>query len=281
MTLKESIRILKHAKRCNVLCVSSIKGGVAKTTTTAILGWLLAKSGFKILLVDGDAQGNLTECLTDTPLRDYRMKGEGGILQAIIKGDPDPYIKTIDKNLDILIGDDLFGTFPDHIYTTFSSRNKNFIIKENLIDKLRDRYDIILIDTAPTLTTALVNFLVASDYIFSLFEASRFCYSALFTLDDTIYEIKDKKVNKSLENIGILASMIDARRTDNKEYIELIKNHEDFGELCFDKVIMRRAATGRLSTYGLVGNPEIAEAVVQFKPIVSELLSRIAQRIQQ
>lgn len=72
---------------------------------------------------------------------------------------------------------------------------------------------------------------------------------------------------------GILTSMIDSRRVDNKALLELAQ--EEYGELCFSSVIQRKAATGRISIHGFVDNPEIKQATGQYKDFVEELLRRV------
>ena len=70
---------MEKEKKAYVIAVANHKGGVAKTTTAASVGTVLAMSGKNVLLVDVDAQANLTSSLTDTEQYDSieeAMKGE-------------------------------------------------------------------------------------------------------------------------------------------------------------------------------------------------------------
>lgn len=273
-----------------VITTAAIKGGCAKTTTTGVTAWLLAKNGYKVLAVDGDPQGNLTEMFFLEPVRDMRMRGEGGIFEAIKEKNPMKYIKPLqsivdndddeaDKainNIDVLVGEETFGVFPDYLYQNLRNTvGVDQVIKKNLIDLVKDKYDFIIIDTAPTLNKTLINFIVASDFVLGLFETNKFCYSALNTLYETVYTMRINKVNSNIDFVGILISQMDNRRTDNKEFLEIIRQDEYFKDLCFNSVIVRKAATGRLSFTGFYKNPEINSAVLQFKPYVEELIARV------
>lgn len=262
-----------------VITVSAIKGGCGKTVNAGCIAYLLAANK-KVCMIDGDPQGNLTEMFTQEPVRELRLEGYGGILQAVREKDPQKYIIAMSDNLDLLVGEEIFGTFPDYLYTSFKeskNENRNNIIKKRIIDPIKNDYDYIIIDTAPTLNTTLTNFMTASDYVLGVFETSKFAYSALYTLYETIYMVKEE-VNRNLDWLGIIISQIDIRRSDNKEFVTAIREADAFGELCFDTVIHRKAAAGRLSFAGFYGNPELNEALKQFRPLVAEIEDRIDEK---
>jgi chromosome partitioning protein len=257
-----------------VITVSAIKGGCGKTTSSAIISWLLAEQGYKTLAICGDPQGNLTENYLLEPVRELRLRGVKGILQAVKEGDAKPYIQQLTPNLDLLLGEEIFGTLPEWLFLTYKG-NKSYAIK-TMLDKIKNDYDFVICDTAPTLNHTLVNFLAASDYTVAMFEASKFSYSALFTLYETILEVQET-VNSKLSFLGILCSLVDTRRADNKEFVELVKANEDFGPLCFETIITRKATTGRLAFAGFFNNPELNQAVEQYRSVVKELVERVSK----
>lgn len=83
------------------------KGGVGKTTTTGIASWLMSKKA-KVLAVDFDSQGNLTQLLTQKNVYDFTGRT---ILEACKKKDPRSYITPISDSLHLLPAEDLLATF--------------------------------------------------------------------------------------------------------------------------------------------------------------------------
>lgn len=266
-----------------VITIAAIKGGVFKTTTASVLTWLLGEMGYKVLGIDADPQGNMTECFFQETVRDLRMKGIYGIFEAIKSNDPDTYIQQLTPNIDILISEDIFGIFPDWLYTDFKDKSaKQLVIKERIIDKLRPHYDFIIIDTAPSLGTTLLNCFAGSNYVLGLYEPSKYSFSSLLTLFEATEYLKqalddfyDKSSKVKTEFIGILPTCVDPRRSDIKEFLNLIKSHPDFKDLCFKTHIVRRATTARLAHGGFFDNPEVNEAIDQYRPVVKELLKRV------
>ncbi|WDZ64075.1 hypothetical protein MF628_08205 [Paenibacillus polymyxa] len=111
-----------------------------------------------------------------------------------------------------------------------------------------------------------------SDAVVAMFEASKFCYSAIGRFLETCIHVQEL-VNKDMKIAGILRSLIDARRTDNKALIELIE--EEYGELCFETIMTRTAAIGRLSINGFQNNPELNQGLKLYREFVKELIERV------
>ncbi|RKD26483.1 cobyrinic acid ac-diamide synthase [Ammoniphilus oxalaticus] len=242
------------------------KGGSAKTTTAGTLSYLLSRE-HRVLAVDLDSQGNLTELLTQQDIYDFHGQT---ILEAMKEQDARGYIHRIDDTLHILTAEDLLATFPRWLYSEYGD-NRSLVLDKTL-EKVKDDYDYILIDTPPALGDQTINALCASDAVVVLFEASRFCYSALERFLETVGHAQ-RKVNPKLKVAGILRSMIDSRRTDSKAFIELVE--EDYPELVFETIISRKAATGRLPINGFFNNSELRQAVEPFHDVVKELINRV------
>ena len=260
--------------KAKVLTFGIQKGGAAKTTTTAVTAFLLSQEGYKILVVDADPQGNLTEILTLCPIRDYRGQGVGGILEALENEGKSTkkQIMVLNDNLHLLIGSEMLGVFPR---SNYKGEIQSAVSK--MLEPVINDYDFIIIDTAPALNFTLSSCLAASDGVVALFETGKFCYSALLSFIETVqyFQESPESKNHELKLLGILCSMIDSRRSDNKDFLSLIQNDEELGKYCFKTVIKRQAAAGRLAYAGFFDNPEIKQAVEQYKPFVKELLKNV------
>ena len=243
------------------------KGGSSKTTTSGVVAYLLSID-YKVLAVDMDSQGNLTEFLTR---RDVVEFSGNTILEAMQEGDARNYIYKVSDSLHMIAADDLVATFSRWLYTDYRNKDRALVLKETL-STVSDNYDYIIIDTPPALGDLTVNSLSASDYIVAMFEASIFCYSALGRFLETCWHVRER-ANPNLVVAGILRGLIDARRTDNKALISQVE--ELYGELCFDTVLTRNAAAGRLAMVGFEDNPELDKATAQYEIFLKELLERV------
>ena len=242
------------------------KGGSSKTTTSGVTAHLLSRQ-YKVLAIDMDSQGNLTEFIGR---KDVTYFSGQTILEAMQTGDVTSYIYEITDNLHLVPADDLLATFSRWLYNDHRG-NKTNVLRETL-KPVMDQYDYIILDTPPALGDLTINALAASDRVVAMFEASIFCYSALGRFLETCWHVREK-VNPDLAIAGILRGLIDARRTDNKALISQVA--ETYGELCFDTVLTRNAAAGRLPLVGFENNNELGRAVAQYERFVEELLERV------
>ena len=255
-------RVFMSAK---VISFAMQKGGVGKTTTSTLAAFLLSKKGYKVLALDLDQQGNMTQVMANTD--DLSTFENETIKEALIGQDLDSYIRVATDNLDFVPADE---------YLSLLTANYKGDVPVNellaaTIVKVMDDYDFIIIDTPPALGVETLNAFLASDFVVAMFETAKYSYSALPKLLNTIDSVKANG-NESLEVLGILATLADGRRSDSKELLELIK--EEYQDLVFETVISRKAAVGRLPVYGLFNNPEIKQATQQHAEFLEELIER-------
>lgn len=242
------------------------KGGSSKTTTSGVVSYLLSKQ-YKVLAIDMDSQGNLTEFLGRKDVTSFSGQT---ILEAMQNEDVTDYIYEITDSLHLVPADDLLATFSRWLYKDHVGDKANVLRKT--LEPVIDIYDYIILDTPPALGDLTINALSASDRVVAMFEASVFCYSALGRFLETCWHVREK-VNPKLAVAGILRGLIDARRTDNKALISQVE--DTYGELCFKTVLTRNAAAGRLPLVGFENNTELHRAVAQYEYFVEELLDRV------
>jgi len=255
------------------------KGGCGKSTTTGILSYLLKEDGYRVLAVDMDSQGNLTELLSEQSSNEFMGKS---VLEAMQQNDVKEFIVPISEKLDLLPANNFLATFPRWMYTgktyqgEFIPFNGNpSLILDHALDQIRNDYDFIVIDTPPALSEQTTNSLCASDFVIVLFECSNWCYSAIPNFMDSVngareFGKRDTKV------IGILRTMNDVRRSDAKAFNEIIA--EDYPNDIFETVITRRAPIGRLALYGFNENKELKQALEQYRNFYKELIQRVKSK---
>lgn len=259
--------------KATVITIGLQKGGVGKSTTSGILSYFLSEEGNKVLAVDMDSQGNLTDLLTQ---KDIEFFSGQTILEAFETKEVKPFIYEVNENLHILPADDYLATLSKLLYTGTEWKHiteKSFALKEILEPVIND-YDYVIIDTPPSLSEPMVNAICASDYVVILAEGSKWAYSAIPRFLETV-EFAQANINPKLEVLGILRSMNDVRRADTKAFVEIIG--ERWPDLVFDVVIKRKAATGRVSMDGLFENNELSSALDQYKLFYKELKERVSK----
>lgn len=213
-----------------IISMVNQKGGVGKTTSTINLGAALAECGRKVLLVDFDPQGALSAGFGANPheldLTVYNVMMDR---KVDIK---DVILPTGVENIDLL---------PANIDLSAAEvQLVNEVAREQVLAsalrKVRDEYDVILIDCQPSLGLLTVNALTASDGVIIPLICEFFALRAVALLVDSIEKVQDR-LNPNLEIVGVLATMFDARTIHSKEVLARIV--DAFGDKVFDTVIKR------------------------------------------
>lgn len=177
-----------------IISIINQKGGVGKSTTATTLHAGLNKRGLKALLIDLDAQGNTSEILGATPAQTSILEAlkkparAGEAIQHTAQGDIIAY--------DIGLGVD--GSF------------KNEYALKEMLSALRGKYDYIIIDTPPALSTITVNALVASSSVIIPAQADILSLKGISQLMNTIEPIR-KLRNPNLHIAGILLTRYNER----------------------------------------------------------------------
>jgi len=223
-----------------VICVFvNQKGGVGKTTSAINIGAFLAEAGKSVLLVDFDAQGNLTSGMGVKPPKPgiYELlSGAASADQAIRK--------TAVTNLEVIpAGIDLSGAAVELI----DQRERNFFLKKALIP-IKSRYDFIIIDCPPSLGQLTMNGMAAADLVLIPMQCEYFAMEGLQQLLHTTKRIQ-KSLNPSLRIGGIFFTMYDPRTRLANDVIKHVS--AIYKETVFNTIIPRNIRLSEAPSYGM------------------------------
>lgn len=193
-----------------IITVTNQKGGIGKSTTVQAVGAGLSLRGYKVLLIDLDAQGNLTMATG--------AASSSGNAYQLLRGDigPDQAIKPIRENLDIIPASPNLSRSDLDLNQT----GKEYKLKE-AIAAIKGRYDFIIIDTPPALGVLTINALTAADRVLIPAQADLFSLEAVKQLYSTI-EIIKKYTNPELDIEGIILTRYSPRSVLTRELTELM-----------------------------------------------------------
>ncbi|MDR1031397.1 MAG: AAA family ATPase [Treponema sp.] len=215
------------------------KGGVGKTTSALNIGAFLAKAGKSVLLVDFDAQANLS---SGTGFNQVKP-GVYELIAGVV-----PIEKTIQEtripNLSVIPADlDLSGAAVELI----NQPEREFFLKKAL-NPVRARYDYTVIDCPPSLGLLTINGLVAADAVFIPMQCEYFAMEGLSLLLKAIKRIQ-KTLHPSLRIGGIFFTMYDPRTRLSQEVVKQVSAF--FKEALFSTRIPRNVRLSEAPSHGI------------------------------
>ncbi len=214
---------VKHAE---VIAFANQKGGVAKTTTTLNLAVAFAESGYRVLCIDMDPQGNLTMSQGIDP-----DKVEKSLYDVLVNDMPISEVIQ-HREIDIAVSSiDLAGA--EIAMSTKIGRERSL---EKALKEVSGDYDFVCIDTPPSLGLLTINALTAATRVIVPVQCEYLSMRGLVQLQNTLKMIQEN-LNPDVKIEGILPTMLDSRTVHAKEAVEILE--ENFGELVFKSRIRK------------------------------------------
>lgn len=208
-----------------VIALANQKGGTGKTTTTVNLGIGLATQGNKVLLIDADAQGNLTDSLGyQEP--DNLPISLATILTKTMMEEPyetDEGILHHAEGVDLMPGNIELSAIEVSLVNTMSRET----VMRTYINIIKDKYDYVLIDCMPSLGMLTINALAAADSVIIPVQAHYLPAKGMTQLLHTVARVR-RQINPKLTIDGVLLTMVDNRTNFAKDISFVLRR--DYGD---------------------------------------------------
>lgn len=223
-----------------IIAIANQKGGVGKTTTSVNLAASLGVLEKKVLLIDADPQANATSGLginvDEVEIGTYQLLEHTSAAKEAV-------LKTDTPNLDII---------PAHIdlvaieIELVDKDEREYMLKKALAD-IKEDYDFILIDCAPSLGLLTLNALTAADAVIIPIQCEYFALEGLGKLLNTIKSVQ-KIHNPKLDIEGLLLTMYDSRLRLSNQVVEEVQKH--FNDMVFQTIIQRNVRLSEAPSFG-------------------------------
>lgn len=254
-------------KNAVVIAITNQKGGVGKTTTSINLAYYLSKEGKEVLLVDLDPQGNASSGLG------VDKQTLGASMSDVMAGSCDLSTIIQQTNYEGLSVAPTLSTLANTEVDLAKAEGK-FRRLQKAIDTMREQYDFILIDCPPSLSLLTVNGLIAADYMILPVQTEFYALEGLGQLLETMKIIRGG-MNKRLDILGVLPTMVDSRTVLSGQVITEIKKY--FGKKVFSTTIPRNIRLAEAPSHGVpIGvYDRFSKGAHSYKSLAKEVISRV------
>lgn len=260
------------------IAIAMQKGGVGKTTTAINLAAGLAELRYRVLAIDLDPQGNLTQHAGFDPEKISptiydALKAEvdglnGNVTEAIYKAK---------EGFDLLPSQPELSLIELSLMNTLSRER----VLATMLEDIDELYDFILIDCSPSLNLLVVNALTASDGVIIPIQTEYLPARGALMVLSTIETIRRKKLNQDLEVEGILLTMADTRTLMTKDILAEVENRYSHGQYIFEAYIKRsvRFAESAVAGQSILAYDPSNPGAEAYRQVAKQIAKHAAERL--
>lgn len=244
------------------IAIANHKGGVGKSSSTASIGAALAMKGYKTLVLDLDAQSNLTYTLLQN------QEPETSVYDALVHNSSLPIIN-VRENLDLVPASLELARVEIDLSTKIAREG----ILRGLLADAKKKYDYILMDCPPSLGIVTTNALVAADQLYIPLTAEVLPLKGLAMIDDVVNEVK-RLVNPDLTLGGVFFTMFSSVKKLNKEVVNMVEQR--YGDKVLKSKIRSNVTMAEMPMTGqtIFEYAPSCNAAKDYMALTEELISR-------
>jgi chromosome partitioning protein len=249
-----------------IIAIANQKGGVGKTTSSVNLAAALGVLEQKILLIDADPQANASSGLgidmENVTSGTYQILEHTVHVKEAIQNTTSPNVDIIPAHIDLVA-----------IETELVDKEDREYMLKKSISEIKNEYDYILIDCAPSLGLITLNALAAADSVIIPIQCEYFALEGLGKLLNTIKSVQ-KIHNPDLDIEGLLLTMFDSRLRLSNQVVEEVRKH--FNEMVFNTIIQRNTRLGEAPSYGesIIAYDATSKGAENYISLANEVLKK-------